>query len=256
MVHVLRAVRRELSSDGRFRHYLVYAAGEIVLVVLGILIALQINNWNSARQDRARERVYLANIRSDLVEDVADMNRYLAIRKERIAAAERILKHFNGDPITDPSAFNADGISIYSWQRYYLGNNTYQEMVSSGNFALLSNSDIKKRLLNIEALYAKLKSEEDHYRFDTETTLYRPLYDRMDTEAMIADAQYRSTGGRAGRPNAVTAADFEPMLRSKTMKNGFMMTILEYGTMNEQMAELRERCKALIATIDAELDRQ
>lgn len=255
MVHVLRAVRRELSSQGRFRRYLVYAAGEIVLVVLGILIALQINNWNSARQDRARELVYLANIRSDLVADIADMDRYLATRKERIAAAERVLKHFDGQPITDPSAFNADGISIYSWQRYYLGNNTYQEMVSSGNFALLSNSHIKSQLLNVEALYAKMKSEEDHYRFDTETALYKPLYDRMDTEAMIADFQYHASGGQAGRANAVTAASFEPLLKSKTLKNGFMMTILEYGTMNEQMADLRERCRTLIATIDAELKR-
>lgn len=256
MVHVFRAARRELSSGGRLRHYLIYAAGEIVLVVLGILIALQINNWNSARQDRAKELSYLGNIRSDLVADIADMDSYLAARKNRIAAAQRVLKHFDGAPITDASAFNSDGISIYSWQRYYLGNNTYQEMVNSGNFALLSNSDIKHQLLDIEALYGKMKSEEDHYRFDTETALYKPLYDRMDTEAMIADFEYHASGGTAGRANAVNAASFAPLLDSRTLKNGFMMTILEYEKMNEQMTELRQRCRTLIAAIDAEMKRR
>ncbi len=71
------------------------------------------------------------------------MDRYLATRNEGIASARRIIGHIDGEPIEDASAFNADGASIYSWQRYYQINNTYQELVNSGNFALLSNDTIK-----------------------------------------------------------------------------------------------------------------
>ena len=255
MIHFVRRLRRQLLADGRLGRYLAYAAGEILLVVIGILIALQIDNWNEARKDREKELGYLANIRSDLVANIDEMDRYLAERTERVAAARRILTHFNGKPIDDVSAFNADGISIYSWERFYLGNNTYQELVNSGNFALLSNHDIKDQLLDIEALYRRMKGEEDHYRFDTETALYKPLYDLVDTESMTADFEYRITGGKSGREDAITPETFDAFLKSQTIKNGFVMTILEYGTMNSQMRELRERCEKLINEIDTEIAR-
>lgn len=251
---LLGKLRRHASADSRLGRYLAYAAGELVLVVVGILIALQINVWNTAREDRAKEKAYLTRIRGDMATNIAEMDRYLAERTERVAAARRILTHFNGKPITDPTAFNMDGISIYNWQRYYLNNNTYQELVSSGNFALLANPRVKRGLLEIEALYGKMKSEEDHYRFDTETALYKPIYDVMDTEAVTADAEYELSSGKSGR-RAVTAETFAPMLRNNTIKNGFVMTILEYGTMNTQMKELRQRCSGLIAAIDADLQR-
>jgi len=253
MVHFLRELRRDLFAGRGLRTYVAYAAGELLLIVVGIVIATQIGNWNTARQDREKELTYLANVRADLVENVTLMDRVLAERKEKIAAAERILTHFNGKPIENASAFNADSISIYNWERFYLGNNTFQELVSSGNFASLKNKEIKTQLLDIEALYVKMKSEEDHYRFDSETALYKPIYDVMDTEAMTADFAWHASGGREGRADAITAATFEPLLRNRTIKNGFVMTIIEYGTMNEQMDEMRQRCQTLIAVIDTEL---
>lgn len=256
MVLHFRDLRRKLFDGGRLRTYLAYAAGELLLIVAGILIALQIGNWNSDRQDRARELAYLTNIRADLVANIALMDRFLAERKGRIAGAQRILTHFAGAPIKNVSAFNADGINIYSWERFYLGNNTYQELVNSGNFARLSNHDIKTQLLDIEALYVKMKSEEDHYRFDSETALYKPIYDLLDTEAMTADFAYHMSGGKDGRTGALNAASFAPLLKSQTIKNGFVMTILEYGTMNAQMTEMRTRCKKLIGIIDAEMRRK
>jgi hypothetical protein len=59
----------------------------------------------------------------------------------------------------------------------------------------------------------------------------------------------------AGRKDAIDARTFEPLLRNRTIENGFVMTILEYGTMNAQMEELRSRCQGLIRDIDAELAR-
>lgn len=255
MIPLLRNARHRLLAENRLTRYLAYAVGEIVLVVVGILIALQINNWSDARKDRQKELVHLANIRADLVANIAAMDRTLEVRTARIAAARRILDHFNGKPIEDASAFNADGIGIYNWERFYLGDNSYQELVNSGNFALLRNHAIKDQLLDIQALYRRMKGEEDHYRFDTETALYKPLYETMDTEALVADYEYAASGGRSGRKGAVDVATFEAYLRNRTLKNGFMMTILEYGTMNAQMEELRRRCRTLIEAIDAETKR-
>ena len=65
-----------------------------MLVVIGILIALQINDANDMRKERMREVSYLENIKTDLKIDIQEMNRYLAIRTGCIEAAQRILTHF------------------------------------------------------------------------------------------------------------------------------------------------------------------
>jgi hypothetical protein len=74
MIGALRRIRRTLLSDNKLSKYLVYAAGEIVLVVLGILIAIQINNWNEIRKDRNQERVYLERVLLDLELDHESLN--------------------------------------------------------------------------------------------------------------------------------------------------------------------------------------
>ena len=242
--------------ESKLTKYLLYAAGEILLVVVGILIALQINNQNDARKQRATEIHYLENIRTDLDINLAEMDKYLETRTECIAAANRILAHFEGKPITDYSAFNADGVMIYSWQRFWLNDNTFQELVNSGNLALISNDAIKKTLLDIESLYKKMKSEEDHFRFDTETLIYQPLYALMDLNPLVSDFEYYASNGQSGRDMGLSAGHFSEYLKSTKLKNGFAMTVLEFTTMNGQMEEMKRMTQALVSLIDAEVESQ
>ncbi len=66
MLPFLRKIRKTLIDSGSTKKYFIYAIGEIALVVIGILIALQINNWNERRKDSIRE----TNILKDLVENL------------------------------------------------------------------------------------------------------------------------------------------------------------------------------------------
>ena len=56
MLYIFRKLRRSFFLPGKLRTYLAYAAGEIILIVVGILLALQISEWNQERKDRAEER--------------------------------------------------------------------------------------------------------------------------------------------------------------------------------------------------------
>jgi hypothetical protein len=67
MLTFLRRIRRSLIESGSLRKYLLYAIGEVALVVIGILIALQINNWNEWRKDRIKEKKLLMEISSTLI---------------------------------------------------------------------------------------------------------------------------------------------------------------------------------------------
>ncbi|HAT66681.1 MAG TPA: hypothetical protein DCS66_19175, partial [Flavobacteriaceae bacterium] len=77
-----------------------------ILVVIGILIALQINNLNEAKKTRAQEVAYLKNIKSDLEVTNAEIDQYVTSRAQRASAASSVVEHYNGKPITDWNEFN------------------------------------------------------------------------------------------------------------------------------------------------------
>jgi len=79
--------------------YLKYAVGEIILVMIGILLALQVNNWNIARTERIQEIKYLNNIKLDLQKDLASLTYQLEFRKGKFKGIEKLIKQINGMPI-------------------------------------------------------------------------------------------------------------------------------------------------------------
>ncbi|NER15486.1 hypothetical protein GWK08_18675 [Leptobacterium flavescens] len=85
MIHFFRKLRGKLLSENKLSQYFIYAIGEIVLVVLGILIALQINNWNEGRKARRAETRLMENILKDLKEDHENLKgdiEYLEAQKQ------------------------------------------------------------------------------------------------------------------------------------------------------------------------------
>ena len=99
-----------------------------------------------------------------------------------------------------------------------------------------------------------MKSEEDHYRFDTEKLLYEPLYEIMDLNPMVENFVYYSSGGAAGTDVALDAGYFSAFLENTMVKNGFVLTVLEFEIMNGQMQEMKRMTEELIALIDEEIE--
>ena len=254
MIKFFRKIRQNLLMENKTGKYFKYAIGEIVLVVIGILIALSINNWNDQRKERAKELHYLQNIKTDLQLNKAELNKFLATRKNLIGNAQKIIAHFEGKPVTDLAAFNQLCIPIFAWKRYYQNNNTFQELLNSGNLALITNDSIKTTLLNMEMEYKKLKSEEAHYRFDMETTIYQPIYQFMDVQALTDNFAYRVSQGQAGRDVTLPKQQFDVFFNTMAIKNGFTFTILEYEILNQHMDNMISMTDKLIALIDQELN--
>ena len=73
MIKFFRRIRQKLLTDGKLSKYLIYAIGEILLVVIGILIALQINNWNEGRKARLQEIKLLTQLNSDLQSNLEEV---------------------------------------------------------------------------------------------------------------------------------------------------------------------------------------
>lgn len=95
MIKFFRKIRRQLLAKNKFSKYLLYAIGEIVLVVIGILIALQINNWNQSKQESNKEKVYLRNVEADLKQQLSYISIQLEHEYEHDSLAASILDRYN-----------------------------------------------------------------------------------------------------------------------------------------------------------------
>ena len=79
MIKFFRHIRKRLLSENRFNKYLLYAIGEIVLVVIGILIALQINNWNESRKLAQSGKEFIKEIYKELNTEIANIDEILKL---------------------------------------------------------------------------------------------------------------------------------------------------------------------------------
>jgi len=91
MINYFRKIRKKMADDNKPLKYMRYAIGEIVLVVIGILIALQINNWNEFNKESRAIKNVLIEIKEDLIQDKAELELGLALRTEDFEAQKRII---------------------------------------------------------------------------------------------------------------------------------------------------------------------
>ncbi len=150
---LLKRIRRRLLAENKIGRYVFYAIGEIFLVVIGILIALQINNWNDSRIERNEELISYKNIRQQVLDDrkelreVKDFNSYYSTiyqyASKIISAGDRTK--------TDSLAFFAMGLSQYS--DFHRSGTIYETLANSGQLKLLKNAEITGALQQLETTY-------------------------------------------------------------------------------------------------------
>ena len=108
MIRFFRKIRQDLLTNNKLSKYLLYAVGEILLVVIGILIALQIDNLNEYRKDREEERELLLQLRSEYQSNLEQLNQKIGLREKMITATKKLL-----DYVDHPEKRNTDSTLFY-----------------------------------------------------------------------------------------------------------------------------------------------
>ena len=85
MLRFFRKLRQRLFTENKFSKYLLYALGEIALVMIGILLALQVNNWNEERKQRQVEIKYFGNLKNDLLADIQRLDYIIVFSHKKVA---------------------------------------------------------------------------------------------------------------------------------------------------------------------------
>lgn len=148
MIKFFRKIRQQLLSQNRVSKYLLYAIGEIILVMIGILLALQVNNWNTHRQKSEKEKNYLVEIKENLISDTTQINEALEFNARKREAIDSCFIELSS-PETPHNRMAAIGarLSVLGSYSFFLPNDLgFSNMMSSDNVELIQNDSIRRKL--------------------------------------------------------------------------------------------------------------
>jgi len=166
MIKFFRRIRQHLLTENKFSKYLIYAIGEIVLVVIGILIALQINNWNEERKANLREHSLYQNIITDLDNEDVRLNSALGQYKQHSDAYYQIYNETIGKANYDSTNNKLDTYNILRWHNVFdfvvtiKHKNNISEITSNNIIELLNEKvNIESNVLQANQNFNDFKDE-------------------------------------------------------------------------------------------------
>lgn len=145
MIQFFRKIRRVLLNENKFTKYLLYAIGEIFLVVIGILLALQINNWNEKQKKIKLAKEYLIEISNDLKNDTTNFNASIKMIEETIAIKTWGLKKENFNNASIDTLNSLINITTFALK---MSNQTFEKMKNEDIFGLSVFKDIFSEINN------------------------------------------------------------------------------------------------------------
>jgi len=168
MLKFFRTIRKKLIEEDNVRkpaspagRYLLYAIGEILLVVIGILIALQVNNWNESRLERAERSKLLSNLNEEFVQNKKLIRESLTARTEIFEAGLTIMD-FIGRERSDFEGLNIDSLfyAFLGTDDYSISKSSIDNIIQSGKMNLIKNQKLVNKIYEWEALNANLMARD------------------------------------------------------------------------------------------------
>lgn len=161
MIKFFRHIRKSLLMENKTRKYFKYAIGEIGLVVIGILIALSINNWNENVKNKERKKEMLKEIYHEFVTNKEKLQSIVIQHEECYVSAQKVLNMF---PI-DTNTVNIDTLMQKVFGSF--GNWTYEPLqtrikffVSSSDFNLIEEKQLQEALISWESVFEDYHEDE------------------------------------------------------------------------------------------------
>ena len=148
MLQFFRKIRRQLLTENKFNQYILYAIGEILLVVIGILLALQINNWNESNKNNALQINYMKGLISDLDYDIRSYSLGIEEIDRHRASADALLMCYKDNTTLPDSVLIEHMSNMVIISRFDHRNTVMDDMKSAGRLNLISSDSIRQRIIS------------------------------------------------------------------------------------------------------------
>jgi len=254
MIHFFKKFRLGLlSQKSPAGRYFLYAIGEIILVVVGILIALAVNNWNSERKDQRLGEDLLVRIHRDLVQDTLMFRENISNNMIlRVEIKELLVDLYKGvESKAEVQRMSATYDKALD-QVFAPNDNTYRSILSSGNLGLIRNPELKEEIIDLYSDYdqaAALLSSINDWMLgvaivvDTETDFIKfneDMNDIYSTDEMLPDQDFAFLNNKED-------PGFKILVRA------ISATAFNQKVRTAYYSELIGRCDKLLQLIDEEL---
>lgn len=248
---LFRKIRHTLILDNKKTQYLKYALGEIILVVIGILIAVQINNWNESIKDEKSLNEYLIKIKSHTYEDI-DQLEELSNGRKQIAdickkARNSILNKTENENLF---LFKITGTAFVDF--YFKPNSGgYESLKNSDYYGKINNTKLDSLLAKYYGLVDVIAENERSYN---QFTVHQENYiDAQFDRSLILASAFMSLDSLATKATPQSEYDqaFMEYTAKPAYRNVISLAAWQFDTMIEQYHELIELGHLIIKEIDA-----
>jgi len=238
MLKFFRTIRRNLLTQGRVSRYLVYALGEILLVVIGILIALQLNNWNTEQKAASEELKILQEMRYNLAGDLEDCYWNINKQSDLSRSNSSVLRHLQElTPLNDSLEFHYGNLIYSTTQRRNMS--AYDHLKAKG-IDLIQNDSLRR---NITAVYS-----ERYYYIERQELEYDNAYQMNEVIPQLNAKVVLDDSSKTGYP-----INLAVLQRDDAFKGTLRMNVKVRKSMIKRYTNLSVDLQNLIAHIDSEL---
>ncbi len=164
MIKFFRKIRQNLLSEGKTGKYFKYAFGEILLVMIGILLALQVNNWNDSRLEANREQTILKNLRTEFNDNLTELQRIYDGSEESYKSSVRLL-----EIIKDDSPINSEEIEmllnsiINGFFSLDLYSASIDEIINTGSLNIIKDVKLREHISHWSFIVADTEDDIEIY---------------------------------------------------------------------------------------------
>ena len=255
MIKFFRKIRYDLMEKNKTGKYLKYAIGEILLVVIGILMALQINNWNEIKKENSITQKYYDGFVTDLEKDRIQLDYLITVRKKQSLSANAILNMIEAKEY-DLDTFYGHYYFLFPFYRFTPNSNTLEEVLNSSHLRFITDETIKNRLLDLRGSYKSIKLNEEHVYEDRAAYLYNEFtLDHIDFNGLfIADTGFdvikkREASFSKSKDVDIYKKDAEYFMSDRHFKS--FLNLLEFNLqfVIPQIEAARNECDSIITLI-------
>jgi hypothetical protein len=241
MIPFFRKIRKKMADDNKPMKYMRYAIGEIVLVVIGILIALQINNWNENRKRQNEELFLLQDIKKNLETMLIDFTTDTIYNANTIVQYSKLENYIANDLPYSDKLDSIFGILTF-WSSPYITATAYNSLQNKG-LDLIKNEGLKNNLIKLYEVDLQ-KLIEDYTASETQLG-------SMVVEPYLVKKVKRlhNQSLRMARPS-----DFESLKKDVEFSNILSHIIRQRKRGIEIYNEVMNKIKIVINEIDTEVD--
>ena len=253
MMKFLRKIRQKLVAENKFRNYLLYALGEIILVVIGILIALAINNGQHKMILEKKEQTYLKGLKTEFQFSKLKLTELIAVNRNNYEGAKKIIEHIPMDSITITEKQFSELLynSFVSDISFNPNNSLLNEMLNSGSLKDLSNPVLRIDLTNWISTLEDIVKQENELAIQREKVL--DMFRNNENSIRII-FDLAGVNASLDLPKSNKVSSNLHLLDSQEFENNILTFILTaYATENAHYIPLMENLNAILELLEAEI---